>query len=86
LGKEIKIVYTRNGYQGALQFAEGAPQPLMIVDIKVDGTKISFAMPNGPSGGKFSGTFASGVLKGEFQFSEGGSEQVELHKGKSYWD
>jgi hypothetical protein len=87
LGEEIRIVYTSRGYQGALQFAEGVPEALVVVDVKVDGSRISFTIPeDSPSGGQFSGAIENGVLKGEFRFKAGGSEKVSLRRGKSYWD
>jgi len=44
LGEELKIVRTRKGYQGALQVAEGGPGELIVVDIKLTGNKIEFAV------------------------------------------
>jgi hypothetical protein len=87
LGEEIRIVYSAGGYQGALQFAEGVPEALIVVGVKVDGNKISFTIPGDSSyAGQFSGAIENGVLKGEFRFKAGGSEKVSLKKGKSYWD
>ena len=87
LGDEIKIVYTRKGYQGVVQFAEGEPEELVIVSIEVSGTSISFSVPNSsPYAGQFNGTIENGTLKGEFHFKTGGVDKVELKKGKSYWD
>jgi hypothetical protein len=87
LGEEIKIVFTNKGYQGALQFAEGTPSALMVVDIKVEGTKVSFSVPEpDPNACQFTGTIHRGVLKGQLRFKRGASEEVELKKGKSYWD
>ena len=88
VGYEIKIVFTGGGFQGALQIAEGVPGNLILVDIQVVDTKISFSIPdgNGPYAGLFNGAIQNGVLKGEFRFKRGGSEKVELQRGKSYWD
>jgi hypothetical protein len=87
LGEEIKIVHTRSGYQGALQFAEGEPEELVIVEVKVNGANIVFPIPDSdPHAGEFSGTVTNEVLQGEFRFKSGGREKVELRKGKSYWD
>jgi hypothetical protein len=87
LGDEIKIVYTREGYQGALQFAEGEPQELILVDTRVDGMNISFSIPDSSSyAGQFSGKIENGAFKGEFHFKGGGVDKVVLKKGKSYWD
>jgi hypothetical protein len=46
IGDEIKIVYTRKGYQGVVQFAEGEPEELVIVDIEAVGTRVSFSIPD----------------------------------------
>jgi hypothetical protein len=87
LGEEIKIVKTRQGYQGALQFSEGEPGDLIIVNIRIDGKNVNFQIPNDSSyAGQFSGTIENGILKGKFLFKTGGMEDVELKKGKGYWD
>jgi hypothetical protein len=87
LGTEIKIVYAGGSYQGALQFAEGAPSELVIVKIHKDGNKISFSIPDdNPYAGEFQGSVSSEALQGEFRFKSGGTEKVTLHRGKSYWD
>ena len=87
IGDEIRIVYTRNGYQGVVQFAEGEPEGLVIVGVEVVGAKVSFSIPDSsPYAGKFTGTIENEILRGEFQFKNGGADKVELKKGKSYWD
>jgi hypothetical protein len=88
LGEELKIVDTRGGhYQGALQFADGEPGPLILVNINVSGKHVSFAMPDIDSnGGSFSGTLEKGLIRGDFQFKQGAVKNVVLKKGKSYWD
>ncbi len=88
LGEELKIVVTQGGrYQGALQFAEGEPQDLIVVDIELKGDTVSFSVPDTDSyAGRFSGTIANGILRGQFKFKRGGIENVTLKKGKSYWD
>ena len=87
LGEELKIVRTRKGYQGALQVAEGGPGELIVVDIKLTGNKIEFAVPDThPDACQFSGTLNVGVIRGEFQYKTGSTEKVTLKKGKSYWD
>ncbi len=87
LGTEIKIVHARDHFQGALQFAEGAPEELTVVNIESSGSSIQFVIPDGnPYAGKFSGTIENGWLRGEFHFKSGGENKVALRKGKSYWD
>jgi hypothetical protein len=87
IGDEIRIVQTRNGYQGVIQFAEGEPEELVIVGVEVVGAKISFSVPDSsPYAGKFTGIIEKEILKGEFKFKNGGTDKVELKRGKSYWD
>ncbi len=87
LGQELKIVLARDGCQGALQFAEGGPEQLIVVDITIDGTKIAVSLPDScPQAGQFHGTIQNGTISGQFVYKTGGSEQVILKKGKSYWD
>ena len=87
VGDELKIVATGKGYQGALQFAEGAPSNLIVVDTKLDGAKISFSVRDSDSyASEFDGTIENGFLKGQFHFKSGATEKVELRRGKSYWD
>jgi hypothetical protein len=87
LGTEIKIVNTRKGLQGAIQFSEGAPEQLVVVDIQIKNDAVSFVIPEpSPYAGEFTGSTRAGVLIGEFRYKSGGSNKVELKKGKSYWD
>jgi len=87
LGEEIRIVATAAGYQGVLQFAEGVPSDLIVVDVRLDGNKVSFSIP-GPSAyaGQFAGVLDNGVLKGELRFKSGTTEVIKLPRRKSYWD
>ena len=88
VGYEIKIVFTEDAFQGALQIAEGVPGKLILVEVQSSSTKISFSIPDssGPYAGQFIGTIEKSALKGEFRFKHGGSDKVELRRGKSYWD
>ncbi len=88
LGEELKIVVAQGGrYQGVLQFAEGEPEDLIVVDIELKGDTISFSLPDTDShAGRFTGTIDSGVIRGQFKFKHGGIENATLKKGKSYWD
>ena len=88
IGEELKIVLVQGGeYEGALQFSEGEPGGLLIVEIKLTGKKITFAVPDTDAhAGEFSGTIERGVIRGGFRFKRGGVKSVTLKKGKSYWD
>ncbi len=84
LGEELKIVMTQGGrYQGVLEFAEGEPEDLIVVDIELRGDTISFSVPDTDThAGRFSGTIANGTLRGQFRFKRGGIESVALKKGQ----
>ena len=88
IGQELKIVMVQGGgYQGALQFAEGEPGDLLIVDVTVTGNRITFSVPDADAhAGQFGGELRNGVIQGEFRYRTGGVEKVALKKGKSYWD
>src|ERR1700730_17937460 len=45
LGTEIRIVNTRKGFQGVIQFSEGAPEELVVVDIQIKNDAVSFVIP-----------------------------------------
>ena len=88
LGEELKIVATQGRrHQGALQFAEGEPGNLLVVNIEVTGDAIRFAVPEGEThAGSFSGTISGDAIHGEFRYANRAVEKVVLKKGKSYWD
>ena len=65
LGQELRIVLTRNGYQGVLQFSNGEPGEHIVVNINATGNKIEFTVPDSYSeAGHFSGTIDSGTIRG----------------------
>ena len=87
LGEELKIVVTTGGYQGALQFAQGVPSELILVDVSATENKISFSFAGtDPYSGRFTGMIDRDSLTGEFKFKNGASEKVEMQRRKSYWD
>ena len=87
LGTEIKIVFGAGSYQGTLQIAEGEPSGLVVVQVKAEGNKIAFSIPDdNPYAGQFEGIVSAESLQGEFRFKGGGSEKVKLRRGESYWD
>jgi hypothetical protein len=99
LGAEIKIVPVTRPYdparryetafQGALQIAEGAPSEIMIVDVRIDGDKISFTIPerySGYGGGKFEGTLDAQAIKGRFTIGGVVGDEQRLRRGRGYWD
>jgi hypothetical protein len=87
LGVELRIAATRSGYQGVLQFAEGVPEDLILVNLQVKGQQIQFVIPeSSPYAGSFSGVVQNGVLTGHFKYKNIGAQDIVLKKGKSYWD
>jgi hypothetical protein len=87
IGVELRIAATRKGYQGVLQFAEGVPEDLILVDLQVKGQQIQFVIPESSRyAGSFSGVVRNGVLTGHFKYKNNGAEDIVLKKGKSYWD
>ena len=87
LGEELRIAYTSKGYEGTLQFAQGVPGELILVEITQKGKKIAFDIPpKHPEEGSFNGTIERDTLEGQFMFKSGGTQNVQLKKGKSCWD
>src|SRR6266852_6036725 len=39
---EIRIANTRKGFQGVIQFSEGTPEELIVVDIQIKNNAVSF--------------------------------------------
>ena len=70
-----------------MQFAEGEPEDLILVDIELRNETINFSIPDADvHAGHFAGTVIDGVLRGQFKFKSGCVESVTLKRGKSYWD
>jgi len=87
LGEEIKIVPGSEGYQGAFQVAQGAPEDLIIVEVKVAGSSITFTIADSSTyAGEFRGKVEKESLRGEFRFKSGAVEKAELRRARSYWD
>jgi hypothetical protein len=85
-GVEVKIVYTRNGYQAAIQFSEGTPSKLVVAEIKFKGHEVYFKVPETIYEGHFEGQISNDSLKGIFKFTGGGDWEVDLPRKASYWD
>lgn len=87
IGHELKIVLTRKGLQGALQFADGGPSELVVVDITIVNGRIFFIIPDGfAGGGRFEGAVDRSKIKGKFMYKTGAEETVYMKRGLSYWD
>ncbi len=88
LGTEIRIVRTREGYQAAVQIAEGSPSALYLTDATFRENQIAFTLKEAGqySGGTFNGTIAPTGLTGSLKFPSGGEMKLNLKRGRSYWD
>jgi hypothetical protein len=86
-GLEIKIIPVDDRFQGAVLISEGEPQPMILVDVQIRGTSVSFSVP-GESGmaWKFSGHITAKTLNGTISYDSGGVEKVVLLRRCGYWD
>jgi len=87
LGVELRIVWTRAGYQGVLQISEGEPDELIIVHPVFEDNKVSFKFDKpGAYRGVFKGTINQKGIIGVLKFDTGGISKIELERKRSYWD
>ena len=86
VGMEIKIVPTGDRYQAAVIVSEGAPNAMVVVDVRVDGTSIEFEVPAADAGWKFSGRVTAKSLSGMVTYASGQTEKVILPRQCGYWD
>jgi len=88
LGYEIRIVYTRDGYEGTFQSAEGGPDNLVLLrNISIDDNIIRFSIPSVSSfQGVFVGKLSTTGLTGTITLRNGNRVDLKLKRGKSYWD
>lgn len=86
LGVELRIVYTRAGYKGILQIAEGGAGDLIIVSPIIKGDKISFTINHAPYNSVFNGTISNDDITGYFIYKNGVKSKEELPRKQSYWD
>jgi hypothetical protein len=88
LGYEIRIVYTRNGYEGTFQSAEGGPDRLILVNrISIKDDSVEFLIPaNSDYEGEFRGRLIKNGLVGKITLKNGNTIDLNLKRGKSYWD
>lgn len=87
LGTEVHIVVAKSGYQAAVQFADGSPSNLIVVNVRTNGRKVFFDIPDdSQNSGCFSGEISSSGLRGKLFFKGGGEETISLRRKRSYWD
>ena len=87
-GVELRIVFTRSGYQGVLQIAEGSPGELRLIPrIIFNKDKISFKIEEPRKyKGVFEGTISQEGIIGVFTYETGGVSRLNLKRKQSYWD
>jgi hypothetical protein len=85
-GVEIRVVYARGGYQATIQFAEGEPSKLVLVDVQFKENNLSFKISKSTYEGYFEGKIEKNRLKGKFKFKGGGEWIVDIPRKTSYWD
>lgn len=86
-GVEVRLVQTQKGMVAVVQFAEGGPGDVAVVQVDAKGGRIHFDMPGGFSTeGYFDGTLSSKAITGVFHYKGGAKEPIVLPRGKSYWD
>ena len=86
-GVEIRLIFTRTGIKGVIQFAEGRAGDVALVDVKTTGSQIHFEMPSSfQTQGAFEGIVSEKGIKGVFKYSSGAEEPLILPRSTSYWD
>lgn len=89
LGEEIRIVYTRFGFQATYQISEGAPSELALASIDITKDyEFEFTVPEAKlmSAGTFKGRIEADRIVGVFIFINGNEIPINLPRKKSYWD
>jgi hypothetical protein len=88
LGFEVRIVFTRNGYEGTFQAAEGVPDNIILLKkivILNDTVKFSI-LPPSLYEGIFIGRLTKFKLIGLLTLKNGNKIDLKLKRGRSYWD
>ena len=88
-GLEIRIVAVAGRrLQAIIQLFEGEPSEVRVVDLKRNGLRVSFPLPDlwSSEDGRFEGTVSKTKLSGTITYATGVKEQLELKRSKSYWD
>lgn len=87
LGEELRIMVGKNGYKGTLQFSEGWPGDPVLLDIRIEGTSISFDTPETwEYAGHFSGEISAREIHGTLTLKNGNAVPLNLPRRTSYWD
>jgi hypothetical protein len=90
VGIEVKIVPLGDRYQAAVLVSEGAPSPMMLVDVTVTAQEVRFRVPRSgqepDDSWSFRGTVTARALNGVITHASGVKEQVKLTRRCGYWD
>jgi hypothetical protein len=89
LGMEIKIVpVTGERLQAVVLVSDGAPAPMVLVDVHVSGRSITFKVPRNEfdDAWSFHGSISAKGLTGIITHGSGAKEQVTLPRRCGYWD
>ncbi len=84
LGTEIRIVYTRKGFQGTIQSAEGEPDELILIKPKIDdNNNFTFELSDPLTGEHY--TISGRITEAGLE-TKGWSGENILKRAPSYWD
>ncbi|MDE1998420.1 MAG: hypothetical protein KGI52_05780, partial [Burkholderiales bacterium] len=86
-GLELRLVQTRTGLKCVIQFAEGGPGELHVVNAFEDGKRLKFQISDASNdAGTFDGEITRKKIKGVFKYKSGATYDLILRRGISYWD
>jgi hypothetical protein len=86
-GVEVRLIFTRTGIKGVIQFAEGGAGDVVLVNVEVADAHVHFELPVGSqTEGVFDGTVSAKNLEGTFRYKNGARDHLILLRIQSYWD
>ncbi|MFT5534521.1 MAG: hypothetical protein ACI8WM_003391 [Burkholderiaceae bacterium] len=86
-GVEIRLIRTRTGIKGVIQFAEGGAGDVALVNVIAEGTRLRFELPSGfQQEGVFEGLVSKQGIDGTFFYEGGAHKHLALPRTPSYWD
>ncbi len=86
-GVELRLIRTRTGIKGVVQFAEGGAGDVVLVNVITEGARLHFDLPSGyQPEGVFEGLVSNKGIDGTFSYEGGAQEHLVLPRTQSYWD
>jgi hypothetical protein len=86
-GVELRLIRTRAGLVGVIQFAEGGAGDVALVTVLAEGARVRFDLPAGfQYAGVFEGLVSKKGIDGSFSYEGGAHEHLVLPRTQSYWD